>query len=106
MEHEPGQRINDLRVDEIQALDVELAAVSCPFCLTMLGECVTGRDASDTLVLKVIARIIVEALQQSPFCISESWAHRPRPGPFCHEPGVSGAEPVLNPSPFDTRPAW
>ncbi len=62
MEHEPGQRINDLRVDEIEALGVKLAAVACPFCLIMLDECVTGRDASDSLALKDIAEVVVAAL--------------------------------------------
>jgi Fe-S oxidoreductase len=62
MEHEAGQRINDVRVDEIQALDPDLAAVACPFCLTMLDECVTGRNAQDGLALKDLAEVIAEAL--------------------------------------------
>jgi Fe-S oxidoreductase len=62
MEHEADQRINDVRVDEVQALDPDLAAVACPFCLTMLDECVTGRNAQDTLALKDIAEVIAEAL--------------------------------------------
>jgi Fe-S oxidoreductase len=62
MEHETGQRINDLRVDEIQALDPDLAAVACPFCLTMLDECVTGRNAQEALALKDIAEVVAVAL--------------------------------------------
>lgn len=62
MEHEADQRVNDVRVDEIQAMDPDLAAVACPFCLTMLDECVTGRNAQDALALKDIAEVIAEAL--------------------------------------------
>jgi Fe-S oxidoreductase len=62
IEHEADQRVNDVRVDEIQALDPDLAAVACPFCLTMLDECVTGRNAQDALALKDIAEVIAEAL--------------------------------------------
>jgi Fe-S oxidoreductase len=62
MEHEAGQRINDLRVDEIQVLDPDLAAVACPFCLTMLDECVTGRNAQEAMALKDIAEVVAAAL--------------------------------------------
>jgi Fe-S oxidoreductase len=62
IEHEADQRINDARVDEIQELNPDLATVACPFCLTMLNECVTGRSVQDTLGLKDIAEVIAEAL--------------------------------------------
>ncbi|MGD8399201.1 MAG: heterodisulfide reductase-related iron-sulfur binding cluster, partial [Anaerolineae bacterium] len=41
MEHEAGQRVNDVRMDEIVAADPALAAVACPFCLIMLDEAAT-----------------------------------------------------------------
>jgi Fe-S oxidoreductase/nitrate reductase gamma subunit len=78
MEHEAGQRINELRVDEIQELGSELAAVACPFCLIMLDECVTGRNAHDSLALKDIAEVIAEALQPSaypPYHAASRWGH-------------------------------
>jgi Fe-S oxidoreductase/nitrate reductase gamma subunit len=62
MEHEASQRVNDVRMDEIQALGPALAAVACPFCLIMLGECIAGRNAQDSLALKDIAEVIAEAL--------------------------------------------
>jgi Fe-S oxidoreductase/nitrate reductase gamma subunit len=62
MEHEVGQRANDLRVDEIQELGPSLAAVACPFCLIMLDECVVGRNMGDTLRLQDIAEIVARAV--------------------------------------------
>jgi Fe-S oxidoreductase len=62
MERKVGQRINDVRVDEIQGLGADLAAVACPFCLTMLDECVTARHAQDSLALCDIAELVATAL--------------------------------------------
>jgi Fe-S oxidoreductase/nitrate reductase gamma subunit len=62
MEHEAGQRINDVRLDEVQALAPSLVAVACPFCLVMLDEVVVSRNAQDSLALKDIAEVVAEAL--------------------------------------------
>jgi Fe-S oxidoreductase len=61
LEHEAGQRVNDVRVDEIEALGPDLVAVACPFCLIMLDEGLTGRNAQDVR-LKEIAEVVAEAL--------------------------------------------
>ena len=62
MEHQVGQRINDLRVSEIAALSPALAAVACPFCLIMLDEAVARRDMAGSLALEDIAKVIATAL--------------------------------------------
>ena len=72
MEHEPGQRINDLRVDEILGLDPDLAAVACPFCLIMLDESVTGRNAQDSLALRDIAEVVADAAAEEPQTIDRA----------------------------------
>ena len=56
----PGQRVNDVRMDEILSLGADLAAVACPFCLIMLDEA-AGRSA-DPPVLKDIAEVVAEAI--------------------------------------------
>jgi Fe-S oxidoreductase len=61
MEHEAGQRVNDVRLDEIQALDPALAAVACPYCLIMLDEAATGRGA-DSLALQDLAEVVAAGL--------------------------------------------
>jgi Fe-S oxidoreductase/nitrate reductase gamma subunit len=62
LEHEAGQRVNDVRIDEIHALEPGLAAVACPFCLIMLDEAAMGREAGHSLALKDIAEIVAQAL--------------------------------------------
>ena len=58
MEHEPGRRVNDVRVAEIQALAPALAAAACPFCVIMLEE--AGRGS---LAVRDIAEVLAEALE-------------------------------------------
>jgi Fe-S oxidoreductase len=62
MEHEAGQRINDLRMQEIRAQDPNLAAVACPFCLIMLEEASSGQDFDEAPVLRDIAEMIADSL--------------------------------------------
>ena len=62
MEHEPGQRVNDVRMDEILELGPDLTAVACPFCLIMLDEAATGRGAQESMALKDISEVIAAAL--------------------------------------------
>jgi Fe-S oxidoreductase/nitrate reductase gamma subunit len=62
MEHEPGRRVNDVRMDEIEKLHPDLLAVACPFCLIMLGEVVSGRGLGDSIHLKDIAELVAVSL--------------------------------------------
>jgi Fe-S oxidoreductase len=66
MEHEAGQRVNDVRMDEIETLAPELVAVACPFCLIMLDEAATGRDGGATPAIKDIVEVIAGALPAGP----------------------------------------
>lgn len=58
MEHKPGHRVNDLRMDQVGELGPDLLAVACPFCLIMLDEAA----AETSLALQDMAEVIAEAL--------------------------------------------
>ena len=62
MEHEAGHRVNDVRMAEIRQLAPELAAVACPFCLTMLVEAATSRSTGAALALSDIAEVVAGVL--------------------------------------------
>jgi Fe-S oxidoreductase len=65
LEHESGQRINDLRLDEIQELGPDLAVAACRFCLIMLEESATARGDPSPLALMDIAEVSAAALAQA-----------------------------------------
>lgn len=65
LEHKPGQRINDLRMDEVAAVGADLAALACPFCLIMLEEAATAQASQSSLQLKDIAEVVATALDQT-----------------------------------------
>ncbi|MGZ7065717.1 MAG: heterodisulfide reductase-related iron-sulfur binding cluster, partial [Candidatus Aminicenantales bacterium] len=56
-----GQRINHLRVDEVLRSGADLAAVSCPFCLTMLKDGLKDKQRGDIQV-RDIAQLVAERL--------------------------------------------
>jgi len=62
MEHEVGQRVNDVRMGEILELAPDLTAVACPFCLIMLDEAASGQDTDKPVVLLDIAEVIAVAV--------------------------------------------
>jgi Fe-S oxidoreductase len=64
-ELEPGQPINDLRMDEIAAVGADLAALARSFCLIMLEEAATAQAGQASLPLKDIAEVVATALAKA-----------------------------------------
>jgi len=62
MEHGADQRVNDVRMDEIQQIGPDVAAVACPFCLIMLDDSLTRRNEAERLVLRDLAEVVSAAL--------------------------------------------
>ncbi|HEY5492156.1 MAG TPA: (Fe-S)-binding protein [Gemmatimonadaceae bacterium] len=46
MEESEGKRINAARADEALATGAQAVAVACPFCMTMLNDSISSRDAA------------------------------------------------------------
>jgi Fe-S oxidoreductase len=65
MEVSARKRINLIRTEEILASGADVAAVGCPFCLSMLDEGRKRLGADDRLPLKDLAEIVAETLSES-----------------------------------------
>ncbi len=61
LEKSEGERINNMRSDEVLATTADIAAVACPYCLTMLKDGIEGREAAD----RVRGMDVAEILQAS-----------------------------------------
>ena len=57
-----GKRINHLRTDEMILSQAEVAATSCPFCLTMLQDGLKDKENTEMKV-KDIAQLVAESLE-------------------------------------------
>ncbi len=64
MEEREGKRINLERTEQALAVHPDVIGTGCPFCMTMLTDGVKERGAAETVAVKDIAELIVEALQE------------------------------------------
>ncbi len=60
MEENEGRRINAERADEALATGAQAVAVACPFCMTMLNDSISSRDAA--IPVYDIAEVVAERL--------------------------------------------
>ena len=63
IEEDPDKRVNLLRTDQALETKPEVIAVSCPFCMTMIGDGIKAKDVEDTVqaldVMEMIERSLV-----------------------------------------------
>lgn len=62
MEETKGDRVNEVRTQELLETNPDTIAANCPFCLTMLTDGVKAKDKVDDVKVKDIAEIILENL--------------------------------------------
>jgi Fe-S oxidoreductase len=65
LEENEGERINNVRTDEVLSVAPDIAAVACPYCLTMLKDGVDARGASDRVQVMDIAEILQATVPSS-----------------------------------------
>jgi Fe-S oxidoreductase len=58
LDEDEGERINVLRTDEVLGVMPDIAAVACPFCLTMLKDGVDHREAADRVHVLDVAEVV------------------------------------------------
>jgi Fe-S oxidoreductase len=61
VEEDPDKRVNLLRTDQALETNPEVVAVSCPFCMTMIGDGIKAKDAEE----KVQALDVMEMIERS-----------------------------------------
>jgi Fe-S oxidoreductase len=67
MEERIGKRVNVDRVEEALSTGAETIAVGCPFCFTMLGDGVTGKqstgEAAGNVEVVDVATVLLRSVQ-------------------------------------------
>ena len=63
MEETEGKRVNVERTEEALLVKPDVIGTACPFCMTMLEDGVKDKEATDTVRVKDIAEILIEAAE-------------------------------------------
>ena len=63
MEEREGKRVNIERTEEALALKPDVIGTGCPFCLTMMTDGVKAKEASETVQVKDVAELVLEAVE-------------------------------------------
>lgn len=66
MEEREGKRVNVERTEEALATQAGVIGTGCPFCMTMLTDGVKEKEKSESVLVKDIAEILLEACEASP----------------------------------------
>jgi Fe-S oxidoreductase len=66
MEEREGKRVNVERTEEALATKAGVIGTGCPFCMTMLTDGVKEKEKSESVQVKDIAEIVLEACEASP----------------------------------------
>jgi Fe-S oxidoreductase len=66
METPKGERFSDLRLDQAFGVGAEVLATSCPYCITNFEDSRKNREDGESLEVKDITEIILEAMEPAP----------------------------------------
>jgi Fe-S oxidoreductase len=66
MEEHQGKRINEMRVDQALALQPNVIATACPYCLTMFEDGLKAREKDDSVKVYDIAELLEKAMGDQP----------------------------------------
>jgi Fe-S oxidoreductase len=64
MEENEGKRVNIERTEEALALKPDVIGTGCPFCMTMMTDGVKAKDAAESVAVKDIAELLLEAVEE------------------------------------------
>jgi Fe-S oxidoreductase len=60
IEEEPDKRVNLLRTEQALQTDPEVIAVSCPYCMTMLGDGIKAKQLEEKVQTLDVMEIVDE----------------------------------------------
>ncbi len=63
MEEREGKRVNMERTEEALALKPDVIGTGCPFCMTMMTDGVKAKEASESVLVKDVAELVLEAVE-------------------------------------------
>jgi Fe-S oxidoreductase len=66
MEEHEGRRVNQERVQQAIAVDPDVLASACPFCLTMFEDGVKAKEVGDRIKTRDLAELLAESLEARP----------------------------------------
>jgi len=58
LEEDPDKRVNLLRTEQALQTDPEVIAVSCPFCMTMLGDGIKAKQLEEKVQTLDVMEIV------------------------------------------------
>jgi Fe-S oxidoreductase/nitrate reductase gamma subunit len=62
MEETTGKRVNIERTEEALSLKPDVIGTACPFCMTMMTDGVKDKEANETVQVKDVAELVLEAV--------------------------------------------
>jgi Fe-S oxidoreductase len=62
MESKKGERLSELRLEQVLEVGANTLAISCPYCMANFNDAVISMDKSDVIEVKDISELVVEAL--------------------------------------------
>jgi Fe-S oxidoreductase len=65
LEEDTGQRISEMRLNHAITTQAEIMATACPFCLQMFEDAAKAKQVEESLKIRDIAELIVEASEIS-----------------------------------------
>ncbi len=68
-EQREGQRINEMRTEQAMAVNAQLIATACPYCLQMFEDGIKAKAVEETLKVMDIAELVAESAVYHPYSI-------------------------------------
>jgi Fe-S oxidoreductase len=64
IEEEPDKRVNLLRTEQALQTNPEVIAVSCPYCMTMLGDGIKAKELEEKVQTLDVMEIVDEVTRE------------------------------------------